>query len=159
MDWAAADRGLLEFVKRLSALRRVHPVFRRRGWFQGRPIRRGKDGKAMPDIAWLDPDGAEMTDEQWDKELSRSLQVVLNGAGISTPNARGEPILDDTFVVVFHAHPEGRTFKLPRWGKSWRRVLDTSRGFAKAGNGESVAAGGELAVPDHSLWVFRLEPQ
>jgi glycogen operon protein len=159
MDWAKADRELLGFVKRLAALRRDHPVFRRRGWFQGRPIRRGKDGHALPDIAWLDPDGAEMTDEQWDKELSRSLQVVLNGAGISTPNSRGEPILDDTFVVVFHAHPENRVFKLPGppWGKRWRRVLDTGRGFAKPGNGECIEAGGELPVEHHSLWVFQLE--
>ena len=38
-DWEDVDTGLLEFTRRLIALRRDHPVFRRRRWFQGRPIR------------------------------------------------------------------------------------------------------------------------
>src|SRR3954468_5146374 len=37
-DWDAVDADLLEFTTRLMALRREHPVFRRRKWFQGRPI-------------------------------------------------------------------------------------------------------------------------
>jgi glycogen operon protein len=184
-DWEHADTELLEFTRRLAALRRRHPGFRRRGWFQGRPIRRGnppgapapqgepdpglaadrnrsgrpESSTALPDIAWFAPDGKEMTDEQWDSELSRSLQVFLDGHGISVPDERGEPILDDTFLIVFHAGPEPRKIKLPNavWGKVWCRLMDTEHGFAPeqdecAGRYE---AGAELDVIPRSLWLLR----
>jgi len=41
-DWSATDRELLGFVKQLAALRRAHPTFRRRGWFQGKAIRHAR---------------------------------------------------------------------------------------------------------------------
>jgi isoamylase len=155
VDWAHADRGLVEFVVQLSALRRRHPVFRRRGWFQGRPIRPARGGNAaLPDIAWFDPEGIEMTDEQWAEQLSRSLQVVLNGEGIPVPDVRGNPILDETFLLVFHSHPEPREITLPAapWGPNWRHVMDTEHGFANAG--ERVA---KQLVQGRSLWLFRRE--
>src|SRR4029078_2268656 len=48
VDWKGVDRDLLEFTRKLAELRRAHPSFRRRGWFQGRPLRRGgKTGLAQ----------------------------------------------------------------------------------------------------------------
>ena len=158
-DWDHADGELLAFSRKLAELRRRHPVFRRRGWFQGRPIRR-RSGVALPDIAWFSPDGSEMTDEHWDSELSRSLQVYLDGHGIAVTDERGEPILDDTFLIIFHAAPEPRRIKLPEavWGKVWARVMDTERGFAPDDNGhtgERFDAGAELDVAARSLWLLR----
>jgi glycogen operon protein len=172
-DWAGADHELLAFTRRLAALRRRHPTFRRRGWFQGRPIRHGV-GSALPDIAWLTPDGTEMTDEHWDSALSRSLQVFLDGNAITVPDERGEPIVDDTFLIVFHAAPEPCRIKLPeaKWGKVWRRVMDTDRGFAPdldpecelehVGDrlglaGERLEAGSEIDAAARSLWLLRRE--
>jgi glycogen operon protein len=111
----------------------------------------------LPDIAWLTPEGDEMTDEHWQTARSRSLQVFLDGAGILVADEHGEPIIDDSFLIVFHAHPEGRTIRLPdrRWGASWRTVLDTSRGFMA--DGERYHASSALAVPAFSLWLFRRE--
>jgi isoamylase len=155
-DWEHVDRDLLAFVRELAKLRRAHPVFRRRGWFQGRPIRHPKGGKALPDIAWLAPDGEEMTDEHWEQEVARSLQVFVNGHGTPTVDERGEPVVDSTFLIVFHAHPEDREFTLPAstWGAQWRRVLDTERGFARRGNGEIYDAGAKLRVLARSLWLL-----
>jgi isoamylase len=159
LDWAAADHELLSFVRSLIQFRREHRVFRRRGWFQGRSIRPRKDGKVLPDIAWFGPDGNEMSDERWAADLSRTLQVVLDGHGISVPDMRGEPIIDDTFLVVFHANPEPRNLTLPgpAWGAAWQRVMDTERGFAK--EPERFVAGAELAMPGRSLFVFQQEAQ
>ena len=54
MDWELDDDAatLLEFTRRLIALRREHPIFRRRRFLNGagRP-------RAMPDIWWFRPDG------------------------------------------------------------------------------------------------------
>ncbi len=153
IDWANADRGLLAFTRQLAELRRSHPVFRRRGWFQGKPIRRAR-GSALPDIGWLTPEGAAMTDEHWDSELSRSLQVFLNGHGIAGLDDRGEPVIDETFLILFHAHPEDRTFTIPdaTWGKTWRVVMDTEHGFRSSE--ELLAAGATIDVLARSLWLL-----
>ncbi len=163
-DWEHRDDDVLDFVRRLAELRRDHPVFRRRGWFQGRAIR-PSHGAQLPDIAWLTPDGDEMEDEHWDSAGSVSLQVFLNGHGITLPDERGETIIDDTFLIIFHAHPEDRVITLPKvkWGAAWSRVLDTERGFSIARSAESIdmreryAAGAQLAVLARSLWVLRRE--
>jgi glycogen operon protein len=154
-DWAHVDVELLEFVRQLAALRREHPVFHRRGWFQGRSIRPAT-GDTRPDIAWFTPMGDEMNDEHWASALSRSLQVFLHGSQLP-PDDRGEPIIDTTMLVVFHAAPEDIAMTLPasKWGAAWRRVFDTVRGFAAPNaDGDRVAAGGTLQVIGRSLWVF-----
>jgi glycogen operon protein len=155
-DWASADHELHVFVRRLAQLRREHPIFRRRGWFQGRPIRKPKHGPALPDIAWLTPGGDEMTDEHWEHDLSRSLQVYLDGHSFTIPDDRGEPILDDTFLILFHAGPEDALFQLPAelYGKAWRRVFDTERGFADEDRGEVLEAGATVEVLNRHLLLF-----
>jgi glycogen operon protein len=170
-DWANADAELLAFTRELSALRRAHPVFRRRGWFspyadgpntQFPPIRRAAGRVQLPEIGWLAPDGSEMTDEHWLSELSRSLQVFLNGLALGLPDDRGEPVIDDSFLILFHAAPEDRPFRLPeaRWGATWRRVMDTEHGFqpGEGRGGERLVAGAEIVVLGRSLWLLRREP-
>jgi len=157
-DWEHADVELLEFARELSRLRRHHPVLRRRGWFQGRPIRPHSHDPALADIAWLTPEGEEMADDHWDSAPTASLQVFLNGAGILVPDDHGEPIVDDTFLVIFHAHHEDQAIKLPgkRWGAAWTRVLDTERGFA-TDDTERYAAESDVQVLARTLWVLRRE--
>ena len=157
IDWNAEDAQLLAFVQRLAQLRRDHPVFRRRGWFQGKPIRYAR-GETLPDIAWLAPDGDEMTDDAWASQTARSLQVFLNGTDF-LPDSHGETVIDDTFLLVFHADREDRAFVLPdvRFGATWRRVFDTATGFAGEGGGERYAAGAPVPVLARSLWLLRRE--
>jgi glycogen operon protein len=99
-----------------------------------------------------------MEDEHWDSAGSVSLQVFLNGQGITATDERGEPIVDDSFLVVFHAHPEDHVFELPaaQWGASWSRVFDTERGFTTDTH-ERYPAGAPLTVLSRSLWVLRRE--
>src|SRR5439155_18963536 len=62
-DWKFTRQThvLLNFTRDLIALRRAHPVFRRRRFFQGSRLH----GSAVKDIAWLRPDGKAMTEEEW----------------------------------------------------------------------------------------------
>ncbi|HEY4651937.1 MAG TPA: glycogen debranching protein GlgX [Pontibacter sp.] len=78
LNWEKADKELLEFTRKLIALRRKHQVFCRRRWFQGMPIK----GLGVEDIAWFLPEGAEMTDEHWSHDFAKSLAVYLNGHGL-----------------------------------------------------------------------------
>src|SRR5690606_29704628 len=89
VDWEHADVALLAFTRDFIELRRGHPVFRRRRWFQGRAIR---GGDAVGDLAWLRPDGSEMSDEDWNVGYAKSLQVFLNGERIASPDRHGNRV-------------------------------------------------------------------
>ena len=123
-DWDDVDEDLLAFTQQLVELRREHPVFRRRRWFEGRPIH----GEDVTDIAWLTPDGEVMAEEHWEEHFAKSLQVLLNGEGIASPDTRGAKVSDDSFLVLFNAHHDELDFTLPDvdWAESWLVVLDTN---------------------------------
>lgn len=112
IDWEQADTELLDFATRLARLRERHPVFRRRRFFDGRPVERG-DGDVLPDIVWLRPDAAAMTPSDWDSGFGRSIGVFLNGGGIPDCDARGRPVVDDCFLLLFNGGDETVNFSLP----------------------------------------------
>jgi glycogen operon protein len=111
VDWSPGDgkRSLLAFTRRLIALRAAHPVFRRRDFFQGRPL----IGSSVRDIVWLQPDGSEMTEQVWQQDYARALAVFLSGDGLNETDARGRAVRDDSFVLLFNAAAETVTFVLP----------------------------------------------
>jgi glycogen debranching enzyme GlgX len=122
VNWLAIDEPLLAFTRWFIAFRREHPVFRRRRWFQGRPIR------GTVDIGWFQPDGQPMTDEDWTAGHERSLGVFLNGKAIQTHDDRGRAIIDDSFVLLFNAQAEPVDWTIPAdYGTAWLLVLDTAR--------------------------------
>jgi len=133
-----ADRSrLLDFVRRLVKLRREHPVFCRRHFFQGRPLH----GSEAKDIVWLKPDGTEMTTEEWNQDFARCLGVYLSGAALGETDARGNPVRDDDFVVLFNAHHEPLPFRLPSYGATgWVAIVDTARDDGLAADGTFAAA-------------------
>ncbi len=98
IDWENADSDLIEFTRTVSALRAAHPVFRRRRFFSGSPVRR-RGGDRLPDIAWFAPDGSEMGDEDWDSGFAKSIAVYLNGQGIPDLDVRGQRVTDDSFML------------------------------------------------------------
>ncbi|MFT2009943.1 glycogen debranching protein GlgX [Pontibacter sp. 13R65] len=124
LNWAEADTELLEFTRKLIHLRRNHPTFCRRRWFQGQPIK----GVGLEDIGWFLPDGKEMSDEHWNQSHAKSLAVFLNGRGLHSRGPKGEQMIDDSFYLIFNAHYEPISFKLPlkKYGEEWTKILDTS---------------------------------
>jgi isoamylase len=152
VDWSGAgEDGLLEFARALATLRREHPVFRRRRFFRGRDG--GGDG---PDIAWLTPAGREMTGHDWQTSYARAVAVFLNGDAISEPGPRGEPVRDDSFLLLLNAHHEPLTFMLPgrRFGRRWAAVADTAAGPAGPEGGD-YRAGEPVELAGHSMMVLR----
>ena len=126
IDWKNLDVDLLAFTRYVSSLRHDHPVFRRRRFFDGLPVgRRGRKG--LPDIAWLRPDGSQMTKQDWGSGFGRAVAVFLNGQGLADRDGRGERVVDDSFVLCFSAHHEHIQFMLPpaSYGRNWQVVLDT----------------------------------
>jgi isoamylase len=124
-DWRfdRSRRDLLAFTRLLIRLRRAHPVFRRRQFFYGRRIQ----GSEVKDLAWFRPDGKEMSDEDWREPAARCLGLRLAGDAIEEVDARGERLVDDTFLLLLNAHHEVAPFVLPahRASVRWEVVLDT----------------------------------
>jgi isoamylase len=149
IDWTLGpeQRGLLEFVRRMIALRRAHPALRRRDFFQGRPIH----GTGIKDIAWLKPDGVEMTDEEWGHEFARALGVYLAGAALGETDARGRPVTDESFLLLLNAHHEPMPFRIPGYGSGkWIALVDTARADGLAADG-TVEEGGQYVLCGRSL--------
>ncbi|MFZ0788861.1 MAG: glycogen debranching protein GlgX [Chromatiaceae bacterium] len=153
VDWEldAERRALLVFVRRLIRLRRSHPLFRRRHFFQGRPIK----GAGVKDLLWLAPDGAEMDDSAWSLEHAWALGMVLNGGGIQETDTRGRPIKDDSFLLLLNAGHDSVDFVLPPppGGGSWRLFLDTSSGYPFR-QGDPWRARDAYPLQSHSLVVL-----
>jgi glycogen operon protein len=124
INWKSADKDLLQFTRKIILLRKNHPVFRRRRWFQGLPIK----GIGLEDIAWFLPDGSEMSEEHWNVDFAKSMAIFLNGQGIHAVGSKGEHIIDDSFYIIFNAFHEPLSFKLPsrQYGIKWIKELDTN---------------------------------
>ncbi|HMQ28645.1 MAG TPA: hypothetical protein PKA98_21845, partial [Acidimicrobiales bacterium] len=112
LDWSRIDEELLSFTRRLIELRRSHPVFHRRRWFDGRPLVDGDRG-TVADIGWFRPDGHQMTHDDWNVGFARTIGVALNGDLIPSPGPRGEKITDDDFFCIFNAHDDRLDVRLP----------------------------------------------
>jgi isoamylase len=124
-DWQLDDAGreLLEFTRKIIALRQAHPVFRRRKFFQGRGI----SGSEIKDLVWLKADGSEMNEEDWSEADVLSLGVLLAGNAIEETDPHGQPITDDTFLLLLNASHETIFFHLPEAHEPWWLLLDTSQ--------------------------------
>ena len=98
-------------------------MLRRQRYYQGRPLR----GEGVKVLAWFDPCGVEMTDAMWSAPHVRCLGMRLSGVALDEVNHRGEPIVDDTLLVLLNAALTPVSFKLPKLspGLAWTRVFDT----------------------------------
>ncbi len=152
VDWskAAAERDLLLFTRELARLRRRHPVFRRRRFFKGTA------GKGAADIAWLTPAGEEMTEADWQAGYAKSLAVFLNGAAITEPDPRGDPVTDMKFLLMFNAAAEPIAFTLPEpaLGADWEVVIDTTSEDG-LGDAEAFAPKTKVEVAARAVVVLR----
>ena len=153
VHWDAADAPLTEFVAALTRLRKDHPTFRRKSFFDGRPVKRGA-GEPLADIVWLTPGGEEMEPENWDSGFGRAIGVFLNGNGIQGRDLRGQRITDLNFAIFFNAGDDPVDFTLPseEFSGSWEIVIDTSGELADT---EPRRATDVLRVVAKSLVVLR----
>jgi isoamylase len=155
VDWSKRDqeKELLEFTRRLIQLRHEHPVFRRPKFFQGRRIR----GSEIKDVMWFNPGGNEMSDEEWASPFVRCLGVLLSGDTIDVLNFHGEPIRDDTFLLLINAHYESISFLLPGHADlEWQLILDTSQDRGFLDQPKAFASGEDVLMPDRSAFLLRL---
>jgi len=152
--WSLSRAALrqLNFTRRLIRLRLDHPVFHRRLFFQGRRIH----GSAVKDLSWFSPDGKEMTEDEWSNSFTRCLGLRLAGDAIEETDEKGQPIVDDTFLLLLNAHHEAIPFILPahKARVRWELVLDTQDRVVP--RVPTYRAGENYPLEARSLAVLRL---
>ena len=158
VDWDLApwQHDLLAFSRRLVALRRAHPVFRRRRFFAGDVVH--GSGNGVGEIAWLTPGATPMTDADWQNGYARALMTYLSGERLPDPDPRGQKVLDDSFLVMFNAHHEELEFTVPpaEYGPWWTVEIDTADENGTSGHGDAYRPGDVVVVAARSVVLLRL---
>ncbi|WP_172120127.1 glycogen debranching protein GlgX [Actinomyces faecalis] len=161
ISWVSWDldeeaKSLHDFTRQVIALRRDHPVMRRRRFFSGEAGHGGES--ALGEIAWLRPSGERMTDDDWGTWYARAMTVFLNGGAIAEPDERGQRLVDDSFLVLINASPDDLEFTLPGpdYAHSWTVELDTApTPLLEPG---SVHEAGEVLVVEARSMTFLSAP-
>ncbi len=151
-DWNLDEprRRLMKFTADLIQLRLKHPNLHRRKFFQDRPIK-GKKDQVERDITWYNPNGEEFSEEAWSEPWNRSLALLLNGNTLQVSDEDGNPVVDDSFMMLINAFHEGVEFTLPEApkGRPWKYCLNTENlddPFTEAPALKKVIVGGRSFV-------------
>ena len=145
-DLQPEDEELLAYVQRLIHLREQHPVFHRQHFFQGRPIK----GAGVRDIIWLNPNGEEMCQDEWNQSAANCLGIFLEGEALEERDEHDMPIHDNDFLLLLNAHDEEIKFILPSYKPNirWELVLDTAEPDAPS---HDYLSGENYILNGHSL--------
>jgi isoamylase len=156
VDWDLDEdqQDLLAFTSAAIALRKAHPVLRRRRFFVGDASHGGQS--ELGDIEWLRPNGTQMDDSDWSTGYARSVMVFLNGDAIPESDDMGRRVSDDHFLLMFNGSAESITFSVPdpTFGDHWVLQLDTVDGTIGPVEDAGWDAGTEHVVAAHSMVVL-----
>ena len=122
-DMTEKNNELLQFTRFLLRFFHEHPILQRRRFFNGRDTRQ----TGIKDLTWFHPDGHEMTEADWNNSQIRFLGLRLAGDAIEEMDEHGEPITDDTILILLNGHYEPINFVLPECPafERWRLIMDT----------------------------------
>jgi glycogen operon protein len=149
-NWEPWQSDLKVFASQILHLRRLHGAFRQRYFFAGLPLHIG----GPKDLAWIKPDGTEITLDDWHVPDARTLGMFLAGEQHGM-DEQGHPIRGESFLMLLHADEDPQTFVLPGepYGHGYLRIVDTSTGQGFEG-GPLHPAGSEVLMPPRSMMVF-----
>ena len=155
LNWRRDEKQnrLLEFTRKLIQLRREHAVFRRPKFFQGRRVRGGE----IKDVMWFNPGGNEMSEEEWNSPFVRCLGMLISGDAADLIDLHGDPVRDDTFLLLINAHHEPIPFLLPgEEHLEWEQILDTTNedGFLK--QPKKSSSGDDVDLNERTTYLFKL---
>jgi isoamylase len=138
VDWDVTDerRSLLEFTRRVLAICRSNPLFRRRRFFAGDPV--SDDG--AKDVTWLHPKGREMTQEDWLDRSNHVLGVHIHGEASDEFDEQGQLNRGETLLLLLNGGDRACRFVLPNApkGGQWAEVVHTARPEATAPLGKRI---------------------
>ena len=153
LDWELDEerKALFDFTSDVFAFRRRHPVFRRPGFFKGQRV----DGSELKDIAWFRRDGREMTLIDWQKPENNAIGLLLAGDALDWRDDAGEPVIDDSFLLLLNGSRVAVDFVLPplEWGTRWSLRIDTR--FDSMKHEAEYEAGARVSLDQNTTLVLK----
>jgi glycogen operon protein len=144
-DWAIAaspdGQSLIDYVARLIAIRREHPVLRHAEFLHGRT----HPAPGLTDIAWFDQTGGTISAEAWNDIEQRTLilrRAMRNSVGKVT-----------VLTLLLNPDELPREFRLPQPHLPTRMLLDS----AAADLSERPLSGHQVQVAAHSAVLLYAE--
>ncbi|MDT8431500.1 MAG: glycogen debranching protein GlgX [Bacteroidales bacterium] len=124
-NWTKEQQQLVEFTRRIIAIRKEHPVTHRRRYFKNRQIQ----GEGIKDIRWLNTDGIDMSREEWETSFIRCMGMLLNGELMQEMDEYGNNLRADILLILVNSYWEPISFTLPHEvvGAQWKVLVDTDR--------------------------------
>jgi glycogen operon protein len=119
VDWSTVDQSLLDFTRRAIALRRRHPVLRRRRFLTG---------AETAEIEWFTPAGDPMTGDDWADANARCVAIYLDGSDAPDRDDDGRELVDDDLLVLVDGWWDPIDFVVPATHPpgSWTVELDSA---------------------------------
>ncbi len=141
-DWNLINKNkeIFGFFKKIIALRKQHPIFRRQHFFTGLD----QDQDHIRDIHWFDKDGKE---QKWEDD-GRTLTCLMDGSLLET----GAEYDDNDFCIMINIDFKAQSFKIPKppHGKRWYLSVDT----AKLAPGDIFPPGHEQFLRNQSIYTL-----
>ena len=145
LDWDGADQDLLDFTRRLVGFGRGTGSSAA-ALVRGSPLH----GEGVGRSAGIGQTAVPMTAEDWRVSYAKSLGVYLNGSMIPARDPQGEPVVDDSFLLLFNSGGAGCEFTIP---EGLQRDEWTVELVASDGNGEGQVIRGRRS--DRRLALVR----
>ncbi|GAA5142354.1 glycogen debranching protein GlgX [Prosthecobacter algae] len=97
------------FTRELIALRQEQPVLSRKNFLTGQALEEGQP----KDVIWWNPEGREMSDDDWDAGFTRCFGMWLPGRALREIGRDHQPRTSDSVFVLINAHYEDVHFTMP----------------------------------------------
>jgi glycogen debranching enzyme GlgX/4-alpha-glucanotransferase len=118
IDWTGADEELIEFSARLIKLRRETGALNAEIPLTGAP----PDASGMPDVEWLNFDGAPLASRDWDAAAANTLAAIFYDSD------NGERPASRAAILFNRGHDSaGARLPAPRRGHDWSLEIDSAQ--------------------------------
>ena len=122
-NWTKEQKALFEFTRRIITIRNTHSILHPRRYFKNRSIQ----GEGVLDIRWLNTDGIDMSQEEWDTSYIRAMGMLLNGELMQEVDETGRRMEEEILLIIVNSFWEPVIFTLPHegLGPQWEIMVDT----------------------------------
>ncbi|HZC36500.1 MAG TPA: glycogen debranching protein GlgX [Chthoniobacterales bacterium] len=152
VNWDIGEKGspLIVFVQKLTSLRHKYPILRRNRFLTGKYV----EEVGTKDVTWINANGKEMTQEQWQDPTMACFGMLLDGKAQATGIRKSSK--DATLLLIFNSHSGLVEFTLPEYsgGGYWSLLIDTNLPQAKEA---AFELNQKYGVSARSLLLFVLE--
>lgn len=155
LDWTLREKNdsLVQFVRKLTGLRRKYPILRRNIFLNGQYI----EELGVRDVTWINPQGSQMSEEQWQDPGSRCFGMLLDGRAQTTGIRQTGK--EATLLTIANGSHEAVSFTLPECAgaSEWSLLIDTND--PEMAEAPPFAIGAEYTVIGRSLLLFVLKAE